>query len=195
LPLLADMSEPEEVNSVVRLGLERFGKVDVLVCVAGIRPHKPFFEYGYDEWIKVFAVNVHSTFYLAKAVAPGMMQRRSGSIIALGSVASITSVIDMAVEVAAKHSLYGLVKSLALELGPYGVRANLLALSYIANDRQYPEWYPATGGRHTSEQIDSTALKRPGTRQEVANAALFLASDQSSYVTGDRILCAGGRYM
>jgi NAD(P)-dependent dehydrogenase (short-subunit alcohol dehydrogenase family) len=66
----------------------------------------------------------------------------------------------------------------------------------IQNQRLNPEWYPETGtGPHTSEEVAATALKRTGTREEVANVALFLASEQSSYVTGDRIVCAGGRYM
>src|SRR5258705_8903423 len=64
LPLLADMSDHEEVNRVVRSGLERFGKVDILMNVIGIRPHNPVWEYSYDEWQRVFAVNLHSTFYL-----------------------------------------------------------------------------------------------------------------------------------
>jgi NAD(P)-dependent dehydrogenase (short-subunit alcohol dehydrogenase family) len=98
--------------------------------------------------------------------------------------------------VASKTGLYGLIKSLALELGPYGIRANLIALSVISNKRLNPEWYPETGGDpRTAADIQSTALRREGTREEVANVALFLASSQSSYVTGDRIICAGGKYM
>src|SRR5688572_24316797 len=82
LPLLADVGNHEEVNHMVQLGLESFGKVDVLVSVAGMRPHRDFWEYSYDEWQQMFAVNLHSTFYLAKALAPEMMRRKSGSIVA-----------------------------------------------------------------------------------------------------------------
>jgi len=143
LPLLADLSDHEQVNRIVQSGLEHFGKVDVLVSVAGMRPHKDFWKYDYDEWQQVFAVNVHATFYLAKALAPSMMKRKSGSIIALGGRASLTSEPIGAAVVASKHGLYGLIKSLALELGPYGIRANLLALSNIQNKRLNPEWYAA----------------------------------------------------
>lgn len=196
LPLLADVSKPDEVDRVVRHGLDRFGKSDILVSVAGIRRHKDFWTISNQEWLEVFAVNLHSTFYLAKALAPVMMKQRSGSIIALGGLASLTSQPQRAHVVASKSGLYGLIKSLALELGPYGVRANLIALSVIANKRLNPEWYPETGGDpRTAADIQSTALRREGTREEVANVALFLASDQSSYVTGDRIICAGGKYM
>ena len=199
LPLLADLSDHEQVNRIVQSGLEHFGKVDVLVSVAGMRPHKDFWKYDYDEWQQVFAVNVHATFYLAKALAPSMMKRKSGSIIALGGRASLTSEPIGAAVVASKHGLYGLIKSLALELGPYGIRANLLALSNIQNKRLNPEWY----ADRVDDAVVNTAggdpkdspLGRIGTPQEVANVALFLASDQSSYVTGDRIICAGGKVM
>ena len=196
LPLQADIGNHNEVSRMAQLGLERFGKVDVLVSVAGIRPHRPFWEITYDEWHRVFAVNLHSTFYLAKALAPGMMERKRGSIIALGAIASLSSQPDRAHVVASKTGLYGLIKSLALELGPHGVRANLIAVGLIETERRNPEWYQETGGSpQTSALIERTPLRRTGTPQEVAKVALFLASDESSYVTGDRILCLGGRYM
>jgi 3-oxoacyl-[acyl-carrier protein] reductase len=196
LPLLADVSNHEEVNRAAQLGLDRFGKVDVLVSVAGLRLHKPFWEISYDEWHQVFAVNLHATFYLAKALTPGMIERgKGGSIVALGGVASLTSQAERAHVVASKTGLHGLIKALAMELGPYGIRANLIALSFIENKRLNPERYPETGGAHTRAEIDSVPLRRLGKPQEVANVALFLASDESSYVTGDRIVCAGGRYM
>ena len=166
------------------------------MSVAGLRPHKDFWDISYEEWHQVFAVNLHSTFYLAKALAPGMMQRKSGSIVALGGMASLTSQPQRAHVIASKTGLYGLIKALALELGPYGVRANLIALNTIENKRLNPEWYREPGGDPlTSTEIAATALRRKGTREEVANVALFLASDQSSYVTGDRIICAGGKIM
>ncbi len=194
LPLLADVGHHEEVNRVVRLGLERFGKVDVLVCATGMRPHKPFWEFSYDEWHEVFGVNLHSTFYFAKALAPGMIERKSGNIIALGGKAALTSEDDASLIVSSKHGLYGLIKSLARDLAPYGIRANLLALATIQSVRLNPEWYPH-GLEASNPAIAKLGMGRSGTNQEVANVALFLASEQSSYVTGDRILCMGGRYM
>ena len=196
LPLLADVSKPDEVNRSVQQGLDRFGKVDISVSVVGLRRHKDFWDISNEEWLETFAVNLHSTFYLAKALAPSMMKRKTGSIIALGGLASVTSQPQRAHVVASKTGLYGLIKSLALELGPYGIRANLIALSVIVNERLNPEWYPEVkGSPRVIEDVEATALKRAGTRDEVANVALFLASEQSSYVTGDRIICAGGKYM
>ena len=197
LPLLCDVSDHEQVETTVQKGLSHFGKLDVLMCVAGRRAHQDFWEISFEEWHKTFAVNLHSAFYLAKAVAPSMMKRgKGGSIVALGGVAAVTSQPQRAHVIASKTGLYGLIKALALELGPYNIRANLIALGMIENVRANPEWYPERkGGSYSEEDLAGTALKRAGKPQEVANVAVFLASDQSSFVTGDRILCNGGKYM
>jgi len=207
LPVAADVSDHEQVNRAAQLALDRFGNVEVLVTVAAIRPHKPFLEIGYDEWHQVLGVNLHSLFYLAKALVPAMIKNgKGGSIVALGGIASLTAQPKRAHVIASKTGLYGLIKSLALELGPHGIRANLLAPGLIDTERRNPEWYPEGGGvplGMVSSKSDgtpigreeSTPLNRKGTPQEVANAVLFLASDESSFITGDRMICAGGRYM
>ena len=195
LPLSADVTKPDDANRAVLLALERFGKVDVVVNAVGMRPHKSIWEFSYDEWHHVFALNCHSTFYLAKAVAPGMIERKSGNIIALGGKVSLTARRYAGGHTSSKHGLYGVIKSLAQDLGPYGIRANLLIPSAIENERLHPEWYPERGGDPNTTLLAETPLGRLGTQQEVANVALFLASDESSYVTGDRIICGGGGYM
>ena len=196
LPLLADVSEHEQVSRMVQQALGHFGRIDVLMGVAGRRAHQDFWEISVEEWHKTFAVNLHSLFYLAKAIVPSMMKHRSGSIVALGGLASLTAQPQRAHVVASKAGLYGLIRALALELGPYNIRANLIALGMIENVRANPEWYPGIkGGAYTEEELAGIALKRAGKPQEVANVAVFLASDQSSFVTGDRIVCAGGKYI
>jgi NAD(P)-dependent dehydrogenase (short-subunit alcohol dehydrogenase family) len=198
LPLLSDVSNAENVERIVQAGLDRFGYIDTLVSVAAIRPHKPFWEIDIDEWHRVFEVNLHSTFYFAKSLAPTMMKSaKGGSIVALGGMASLTSQPNRAHVVSSKTGLYGLIKSLALELGPYNVRANLIAVGFIDTRRINPEWYALEENNtpYNAADIEATPLRRPGTPQEVANVALFLASDESSFVTGDRIVCAGGKYM
>jgi 3-oxoacyl-[acyl-carrier protein] reductase len=194
LTQLCDVSEPEQVERLVKQGTDHFGRIDVLMCTAGRRAHQPFWEISVEEWRKTFAVNLDSAFYLARAVAPGMIERKSGSIIALGGQASVTSQPERAHVIASKHGLFGLIKALALELGPYNVRANLIALMTIENVRANPEWYRGHAGP-SAEDLKAIPLGRAGKPQEVANVAVFLASDDSSYVTGDRILCGGGRYM
>lgn len=196
LPLLADLADHGEVEGLVKQGIDHFGRIDVLMSVAGRRAHQDFWQISYEEWHRTFAVNLHSTFYLAKALAPAMMQRRSGSIIALGGLAALTAQPQRAHVVASKSGLLGLIKALAYELGPYGVRANMIALSNIENVRANPEWYPEkVDGQYGAKDIEAIPLGRLGKPQEVANVAVFLASEQSSFVTGDRIVCAGGRYM
>ena len=196
LPLLADVTKPEEANRVVQLGLERFGKVDVLVNVVGMRLHKSLLELSYDEWQLGVATNCHSLFHLSKAVIPGMIQRKSGNIIALGGMACMRPQLNGALVVSSKHALYGLIKSIALEFGPHGIRANLLNPGNVENVRLHPEWYAHLGGEpNSAAEIELTPLRRIATNQEIANVAVFLASDQSSFITGDRILTTGGRYI
>jgi NAD(P)-dependent dehydrogenase (short-subunit alcohol dehydrogenase family) len=190
---LTDVSDAEQAARAVQQAIDHFGRVDVLMSCVGRRAHQDFWEISLEEWHKTFAVNLHSLFYLARAVAPAMMQQRSGSIIALGGLAALTAQSQRAHVLASKTGLHGLIRALALELGPYTVRANLIALGMIENVRANPEWYPEGGYGKT--EIESIALKRIGKPQEVANVAVFLASDQSSFVTGDRIVCAGGKYM
>lgn len=197
LATLADVSDYDQVNRLAKQGLDHFGKIDVLMCTAGRRAHQDFWQISVDEWHKTFAVNLHSAFYLAKAITPSMIERKQGgSIVALGGMASVTAQPQRAHVIASKTGLYGLIKALALELGPFGIRANLIALSTIENVRANPEWYPErAGGGYSAEDLAGIALRRAGKPQEVANVAVFLASDLASYVTGDRILCGGGKYM
>ncbi len=90
LPLIGDLGRHADVQTMAQQGLAHFGKVDVIVSVAAIRPHKPFWEISVEEWHEVSEVNLHSTFYLARALAPSMMARKSGSIVAIGGMASLT---------------------------------------------------------------------------------------------------------
>lgn len=190
LTALADMTVPSEVERVVASGLARFGSIDIAVNVLGVRPRCAAVEMTYEQWRSVFAVNCDSLFLLAKAVVPAMIEQRRGSIIALGGMAASHPIPLRAAVVASKHALHGLVKSLAMELGPHGIRVNLLNPGHIENVRVNPEWYAGV-----DPDVEGTPLRRIGSNQEVANVALFLASEQSSFVTGDRILVAGGRYM
>jgi 3-oxoacyl-[acyl-carrier protein] reductase len=195
--LLADVADYEQVGRLVDQVLSTYGKIDILVSNAAIRPYGRFWEISYEDWHRVMAVNLHATFYLAKAAAPGMIERGRGSIVAMGGLASLTGEMHRAHVVASKTGLYGLIRAMAKDLGPHGVRANLIAVGPTDTERRHPEWYPEAAGQpHTMEEIvATTALRRWGTPQDVANVALFFASDESSNVTGDRVICAGGKFM
>src|SRR5688572_9559676 len=118
---LGDVGDAAAVEAMVTTGLAELGAIDVLVCNAAIRPHKSITDTSLDEWHRVIAVNLHSAFYLARAVVPGMKERGRGSIIALGGQSSITGRPNTAAVTAAKSGLLGLIRSLAAELGPFGV--------------------------------------------------------------------------
>ena len=197
LPLLADVGKHEEVNHAVQLGLERFGKVDVLMNVVGIRPRHLPWEYSYEEWHDVFAVNCHSSFYLTKALVPGMIERKKGgSIVIIGGMGILTALnSNTAAMVASKASAFGLVKSLAKALGPHGIRANMIAPGTM--ETEVSEAERSQGGTLPQDKANmaKVAMGRFAKPQEVANVALFLASDESSYITGDRINCSGGLFI
>lgn len=194
--MLGDLTKPEDVAQFRDAALKKFKKVDVLINVVGVRPHKELLALGFEEWKWAFDVNCHSLFNLAQAFLPSMKEHRTGSIVALGGMAAMRPQPLGAAVVASKHALYGLIKSIALEFGPYGIRANLLNPGLTDNVRLNPEWYQHVNGEPSNKQeIELTPLRRVASNQELANAALFLASDESSYITGDRILHTGGRYI
>jgi 3-oxoacyl-[acyl-carrier protein] reductase len=192
--VLGDIGDAAAVESMVKNALAVLPSIDVLVCNAAIRPHKPITETSLEDWHHVFAVNLHSAFYLARAVVPGMKERGRGSIIALGGQSSITGRPGTAAVTAAKTGLLGLVRALAAELGPSGIRVNMVVPGTIDTERRYAEWYPEfrqapPGG---PEQVKRIPLGRLGRPEDIAEACLFLASDASAYITGDTIRVMGG---
>jgi len=193
--VLGDIADAGAVDAMVKQGLAELGAIDVLVCNAAIRPHTSVTETSIEDWHRVMGVNLHSAFYLARAVVPGMKERRQGSIIALGGQSSLTGRANTASVTAAKTGLLGLVRALAAELGPFGIRANMVIPGTMDTERRYAEWYPefrqAPPG--APEQLKQIPLGRLGRPEEIADACVFLASDASSYITGDEIRVMGGR--
>ena len=195
VPVLADIADAAAVEAMVARGLAELGALDVLVCNAAIRPHLSVAETSLEEWHRVLGVNLHSAFYLARAVLPAMKERKRGSIIALGGQSSLTGRPNTAAVTAAKTGLLGLVRALAAELGPFGIRANMVVPGFIDTERRYAQWYPefrqAPPG--SPEQLKQIPLGRLGRPEDIADACVFLASDESSYVTGDSLRVMGGR--
>jgi NAD(P)-dependent dehydrogenase (short-subunit alcohol dehydrogenase family) len=195
--VLADVSDSGQVSRMVEEGVAALGKIDILVSNAAVRPHKPVLEISDEEWHRVLGVNLNSTFYLCRAVLPGMIDRRSGSIIALGGQAAITGRPDTAAVTTAKTGLLGLIRAIAAEMAPHNVRANLVNPGPTDTERRYPEWYPEYRkvSRGSAEHLKSLPLGRQATVQDIANACLFFASDESAYITGDRLNVVGGKYI
>ena len=195
VPVLGDIADATAVDTMARRGLAELGGIDVLVCNAAIRPHKSVMDTSLEDWHHVLGVNLHSAFYLVRALVPSMKERRRGSIIALGGQSSITGRPNTAAVTAAKTGLLGLVRALAAELGPFGIRANMVIPGFIDTERRYADWYPefrqAPPG--SAEQLKHIPLGRLGRPDDIADACVFLASDASAYVTGDTIRVMGGR--
>ena len=194
---LADVADAAAVESMVTRGLGELGAIDVLVSNAAIRPHKSLADTTPEEWHRVLGVNLHSTFYLARAVVPAMKERRRGSIIALGGLSSVTGRPNTAAVTTAKTGLLGLIRALAAELGPFGIRANMVMPGYIDTERRYADWYPEFKQTPpgSPEQLKQIPLGRLGRPEDIADACVFLASDASAYVTGDTIRVMGGRFI
>ena len=197
LPILADVSDADQVFRMVEQGLNHFGKIDVLVSNAAIRPHNSLIETSLEDWHQVMGTNLNASFYLCKAVVPSMIKQQSGSIITFGGMASVTGRPNTAAVTAAKSGVMGMVRSLAAELGPHGIRINMVVPGSMDTERRYPEWYPEYQETAVDDpqRLKDIPLRRQGRPEEIASACLFLASDDSSYVTGDRLLCMGGRFL
>ena len=195
VPVLGDIADVAAVDAMVKQGLAELGAIDVLVSNAAIRPHTAVTETSLEDWHRVIGVNLHSAFYLARAIVPGMKERRRGSIIAIGGQSSLTGRPNTAAVTAAKTGLLGFVRALAAELGPFGIRANMVIPGTMDTERRYAEWYPefrqAPPG--APEQLKQIPLGRLGRPEEIADACVFLASDASAYITGDAIRVMGGR--
>lgn len=124
-----------------------------------------------------------------------MKERRRGSIIALGGMSSLTGRPNTTAVTTAKTGLLGLIRALAAELGPFGIRANMVVPGFINTERRYADWYPEhrQAAPDSPEELKKVPLRRLGRPEDIADACLFLASDASAYVTGDTIRVMGGR--
>ena len=182
-----DVSDPQQVAATVAYILRTFRRIDALVNCAGIAHIGLFTDMTEDEWDRLFAVNVRSAFSLTKAVLPGMISARKGSIV---NVSSMWGEVGASCEVAysaAKAALIGLTKALAKEVGPSGVRVNCVTPGVIDTDMnaQLTE-------DDRSALADETPLGRIGTAEEVAKAILFLCGEGASFITGQVLGVSGG---
>lgn len=177
----------EQSHEVVKQVVEDFGRIDILVNNAGITKDGLLMRMTEAQWDAVLNVNLKSAFNFIHACTPVMMRQRGGSIISMSSVVGVSGNAGQANYSASKAGLIGLTKSTAKELGSRGIRANAIAPGFIMTDMT-----AALSDDQRAAWEQTIPLRRGGTPEEVAKVALFLASDLSSYVSGQVIHCCGG---
>ena len=183
----SDAASFEDAHNVVEDVKAVFGRIDILVNNAGITKDGLMMRMDEVQWDAVIDTNLKSAFNFIHACTPIMARQRCGSIINMSSVVGISGNAGQCNYSASKAGLIGLAKSIAKEMGPRGIRANCIAPGFIATDMT--EAIPENVRQEWEKQIP---LRRGGTPEDVANVALFLASDMAEYVTGQVINCCGG---
>ena len=176
----------EDTHNVVAEIHKDFGRIDVLVNNAGITRDGLMMRMSEQQWDEVMNVNLKSAFNHIRACVPIMARQKSGSIINLSSVVGVCGNAGQCNYSASKAGLIGLAKSIAKEMGPRGIRANCIAPGFILTDMTR-----SLSEQMREEWVKTIPLRRNGTPEDVANVALFLASDLSSYVSGQVINCCG----
>jgi NAD(P)-dependent dehydrogenase (short-subunit alcohol dehydrogenase family) len=181
----ADVSSAEDVDRLVDEARERFGAIEILVNNAGVVSHKPLAELDLAEWRRVLDTNLTGLFLVTKRVVEAMPA--GGSIVNIGSGVALRGMVGRVHYASSKAGAIGMTRALCKELGPRGIRTNLIAPGIIETDQTAGL---TDEGRARYEKL--TALERLGEPEEIADVVLFLASDLSRYVSGQTIYVDGG---
>ena len=189
LPLELDVRDHDSIQRMADAACAHYGKIDILVNNAGCTVRKPAVEVNWDEWNLVLDTNLRGTFFVAQAVAKTMIPRRYGRIINIGSVTAVFGYAGMAPYCASRGGVKQLTMSLADDWGPHGITVNCLA----------PGWFKTAQNAALYENkewveyiTDRIPLKRPGEPTDLDGAIVFLASEESRYITGQTLLVDGG---
>lgn len=183
----ADAADYAATDAVIKEVVADFGRIDILVNNAGITKDGLLMRMTEEQWDAVITTNLKSAFNFTRSVVPLMAKQRCGSIINMSSVVGVSGNAGQCNYSASKAGLIGFSKSVAKEMGPRGIRVNCIAPGFIQTDMT-----SALPEEMREAWAKTIPLRRGGTPEDVANVALFLASDLSSYVTGQVINCCGG---
>jgi 3-hydroxybutyrate dehydrogenase len=199
---VADCTDGRQVNALVDETMKRFGKIDILINSIGFRgPLVAVQEISEQEWDDVVSVNLKSAFLCFKAVLKVMIKQKSGSIVSISGTAGKEGMALRGALCAAKWGLLGLTQTIAKEAGPYGVRANVICPGGMDEPdlrEMYAERAKGLGMEFSQlekQVLELTPLRKYAKHDEVAKAALFLASSDSSHTTGESLNVSGGRLM
>lgn len=189
--VVGDIGEYATSDRLAKSCLEAFGKIDILVNNAGVNSRYGFTDLPVTEWDNMLRINLTGAFYACKCVVPFMLKQRSGSIVNISSSAGKTPHPNASVCYGvSKAGLLSLTQKLAYDLAPSGIRVNAVCPGPIETDMT-GQWTP----EYREKAVSSIPLRRLGRDEDVANAAVFLASDKSSFIVGESINVNGGKYM
>jgi 3-oxoacyl-[acyl-carrier protein] reductase len=188
-----DVSDGTQVEALVSDVVAEFGRIDVVVNNAGITRDNLLFKMSEDDWDRVVDVNLKSAFLVTRAAQKHMVEQRSGSVVNLSSRSALGN-RGQANYAAAKAGIQGLTATLAIELGPFGIRVNAVAPGYVATamTEATAVRVGATPEEHQALAAQSVPLRRVAQPTEIASAVAFLASDDASYVSGQTLYVNGG---
>ena len=184
----ADVAETSELERVRDACVETFGRLDIMVYAAGTTKRVPTLEMSEADWERVMDTNITGMFRSCQVFGGEMVRRGSGRIIAIGSLSSFVGLHEVAAYVASKSAVAGLTRALAVEWAPHGVNVNAIAPGVFVTDlnRQI------LGSARGQEILMRTPMRRFGNVEELVGAAVFLASDAASFVTGQLLVVDGG---
>jgi NAD(P)-dependent dehydrogenase (short-subunit alcohol dehydrogenase family) len=191
-----DVTKKPEMAALMEEAVGKLGKIDILVNNAGVTRHRAFLEMTDEDWAPVINVDLIGVFKCCQAVAPYMMKQRHGKIINISSAAGTGASSDGSGNfnyVAAKAGVIQMTKMLAREFGTYGVNVNSVAPGFILTPISYTRRSEKEVQEHSEHRKAATCLKRSGSPEDIANAVLFLASDESDFITGQLLCVDGGR--
>lgn len=182
-----DVTQPDDVAEKIQMMIDEMNGIDVLVNNAGITEDNLFFRMSNEEWDKVIKTNLYGPFYVTKNVILNMVAQKSGAIINVSSICGVIGAMGQANYCASKFGLIGLTKSLAKEYAYKNIRVNAVAPGYIETDM-------VKKLNQSSENLlpEKGGMKRMGQADEVADTVIFLASEKSSYITGQVLMIDGG---
>lgn len=183
----ADVSKADEVETLTKAIIEKFGRIDVLVNNAGITRDMLLIRMKEEDFDKVIEINLKGTFITTKAVVPYMMKKRNGRIINISSVVGVAGNAGQCNYSASKAGIIGFTKSVAKELASRNIRANAVAPGFIKTDMT-----DVLNDEQKNQINSQIPMKRMGTPEDIANAVYFLGSEESSYITGQVLNIDGG---
>jgi len=193
-----DATDPGHAAAAVAAALERFGRLDAVVANAGVGFGGAAGDVGDEPWLRTLDVNLTGPMRLVRAALPAMLERGGGAIVLVSSASGLVAATDSAAYVASKHGVIGLVRALAVDYGPRGIRTNALCPGWVRTamgDASVDQLAAARGmtrDRAYTVATEHVPLRRPADPREIAACALFLASDDSSYVNGAVLVADGG---